>query len=832
MNKKLLIVLNICLFLCVSTLLSAQRGNGQGNRGDGQRAKATLKGQIVDENGDLPLEYATITLFAQRDSSMVTGSITDDKGVFLIETRPGQFYAQVEFLGYQLLTLNDIQLGKDKLHQDLGQITMRSDSETLVEVEVRAEKSQMQMSLDKRVFNVGKDLANTGASAEDILNNVPSVNVDIEGNVSLRGSDNVRILIDGKPSSLVGVDNANGLRSLPSNLIDKVEVITNPSARYEAEGMTGIVNIILRKEKKKGINGSVDVSAGYPENYGIGVNMNMRRNKFNFFTNYGLSYRNNPGSGFVYQEIYSSAITEISEQTRRSDRSGLSNSFRFGADYYFSEKSILTGALMYRKSDENNFGRYTYLDYLGSTREQDFIGRSERTDDEREDESSLQYSLNYSKKFDRKGQEFTFNIQYEDDIETEGSDFREQFFNVDQTENIPDLIQRSNNEESNFEWLFQTDYVHPFSKEGRFEVGLRTTIRDIRNDYLVEEFEDNVWRSITDLSNNFLYDENIYAAYTIFGDKKGQFSYQLGLRGEFTDVITELEQTNEVNDRSYFNLFPSAHLTYELANNNSIQLSYSRRIRRPRFRDLNPFFSFSDSRRFYSGNPNVDPELTDSYELGYVNYWDKGSLSSSIYYRHTDGVISRITELGLVDGDTLFIVKPQNLATENAYGFEFTFSYNPDKWLRLNGDVNLFRAITDGTNLNSSFQADAFTMSGRLTSQMTLWKQLETQIRFNYRAPRATTQGRRKALYMMDLGMSKDIWNKKGTLTLSVRDVFNSRKRRYETFGPTFYQEGEFQWRSRVATLKLNYRINQKKRRGGRGGRGGGGYGGGEGGEY
>ncbi len=824
MNKKFLIVLKVSLLLCLSTALLAQQ------KGEGPSSKATLKGQIVDESGDLPLEYATITLFAQKDSSMVTGGITDDKGVFLIETRPGRFYAQVEFLGYQLLTLDDIQLGKENLHQDLGKVTMRSDSETLVEVEVRAEKSQMQMSLDKRVFNVGKDLANTGASAEDILNNVPSVNVDIEGNVSLRGSDNVRILIDGKPSGLVGVDNANGLRSLPSNMIDKVEVITNPSAKYEAEGMTGIVNIILRKEKKKGINGSVDVSAGFPENYGIGVNLNVRRNKFNFFTNYGLSYRSNPGNGYVYQEIYRNGLTEISDQTRRTERSGLSNSFRFGSDYYFSEKSILTVALMYRKSDEDNFGRYTYLDYLGSTNPQDFIGKSERTDDELEDESSLQYSLNYSKKFDRKGQEFTFNIQYEDDLEEESSDFREQFFNVDQTSNIPDLLQRSKNSESNFEWLFQTDYVHPFNEDGRFEIGLRTTIRDIRNNYLVEEFEDNIWRSVTDLSNNFLYDENIHAAYAIIGDKKGQFSYQLGLRGELSDVKTELEQTSEINDRNYFNLFPSAHLTYEFANSNSIQLSYSRRIRRPRFWDLNPFFSFSDSRSYYSGNPNVDPEFTNSYELGYIQYWDKGSLSSSIYYRHTDGVISRLTERGLVDGDSLFITKPQNLATEDAYGFEFTFSYNPDKWLRLSGDVNLFRAITDGTNLGSTFEADAITMSGRLTSQMTLWKQLETQIRFNYRAPRETTQGRRKALYMMDLGISKDIWKKKGTLTLSVRDVFNSRKRRYETFGPDFYREGEFQWRSRVATLKLNYRINQKKRRGGRSGRGG--YDGGGGGEY
>ena len=826
MNKINLLKLLFTTFAIVilGSLYAQRGGQGQG----GERIKPILKGKIMDDISNEPLEYATITLFAQKDSSMVTGSITDEKGVFKIETRPGRFFAKIEFLAFQTQTIENIQLGKANPVMDLGTLSLLSDSETLMEVEVRAERSQMQMSLDKRVFNVGKDLSSTGGSAEDILNNVPSVNVDIDGAVSLRGSENVRILIDGKPSGLVGVDNANGLRSLPSNLIDQVEVITNPSAKYEAEGMTGIINIVLRKEKKKGVNGSIDVSGGYPENYGVGINMNMRRNKFNFFTNYGLSYRDNPGQGKVFRQIFTDRGTEISEQIRTSTRAGLSNSIRFGTDYYFNDQNTLTGSFLYRISDEDNFSEYVYNDFLDFFRPENFVSRSNRTDVEKEKETALQYSLNYKKKFDRKGQVFTIDIQYEDDLETETSDFTESFFNADLSPGIPDLLQRSSNSEGEKQWLFQMDYTQPISEEGKLEFGLRSTIRDINNDYLVEEFEDNIWRSIEDLSNEFLYNENIHAAYAIFGDKKGKFSYQLGLRGELSDVKTELIQTNEINDRNYFDLFPSAHFTYDLANNNSVQISYSRRIRRPRFWDLNPFFSFSDSRSFFSGNPNVDPEYTNSMELGHVKYWDKGSLSSSIYYRHTEGVIQRITELGLVDGDTLFVTKPQNLSTENAYGFEFTFSYNPQKWLRLSGDVNLFRAITDGTNFGNSFESDTYTLSSRISSMFTLWKELEAQVRFVYRAPRETTQGRRKALYTVDLGLSKDIWKKKATLTLSVRDAFNSRKRRFETIGPGFFREGEFQWRSRVSTLKLNYRINQKKRRG----RGRGGYQGGGGGEF
>jgi len=820
----------IVFLLCMPLLLTAQQGNrGGGNGQGGAKQKATLKGQVIDEFSGQALEYATITLFAQKDSSMVTGGITDEQGNFLIESRPGRFFAKIEFLAYQTKTIEQIQLGKENLNVDLGTLAMQDDTETLAEVEVRAEKSQMTMNLDKRVFNVGKDLASTGGSAEDILNNVPSVNVDIEGGVSLRGNDNVRILIDGKPSGLVGVDNANGLRSLPSNLIDKIEVITNPSARYEAEGMTGIINIVLRKEKKKGINGSVDVSAGFPDNYGIGINMNVRRNKFNFFTNYGLSYRKGPGQGKIYQEVKRGNITEISDQVRSSSRGGLSNSFRFGSDYYFNPKNTLTASLLYRKSDEDNFSEYVYEDYLDSFDAAGFVSRSNRTDDELEKETSLQYSLNYKKTFDKKGQELTINVQYEDDLETESSDFVEKFFNKELQSSSADLLQRSSNDEGEKQWLFQADYVHPFNEEGKLEVGVRSNIRDIGNDYLTEEFKDGVWRTLEGRSNNFKYDENIHASYLMIGDKKGKFSYQAGLRAELSDVRTELVQNDSINQRNYFNLFPSAHVTYELANDNSIQLSFSRRIRRPRFWDLNPFFSFSDSRSFFSGNPNVNPEFTNSFELGHVKYWDKGSLSSSIYYRHTDDLIQRITVRDAVDGDTLFVTKPENIGIENSYGFEFTFSYTPQKGVRLSGDINLYRAITEGEYIHpinglSSLEADAYTMSARLSSMITLWKQIDSQIRFNYRAPRQTTQGSRKAIYTLDLGLSKDIWNKKATLTLSVRDALNSRKRRFTTLGENFYREGEFQWRARFTTLKLNYRINQKKRRGGsRGGYQGGG---------
>ena len=826
-NHRTFLITILCLFIGVPLAFSQRPG---GNQRQGERPKAIIKGKVIDGTTGQPLDYATITILSQKDSSLITGGITDEKGMFTIETKMGKYFAQIDFLAFQTKTIERIPLGKGQLLADLGTISLDADSHTLGEIEVRAEKSQMQMSLDKRVFNVGKDLANTGASAEDILDNVPSVSVDVEGNVSLRGSGNVRILIDGKPSGLVGSDSGSGLRSLPSNLIDKVEVVTNPSARYEAEGSTGIINIVLKKDKKKGVNGSFDVTTGAPANYGVGVNMNFRREKVNFFVNYGLSYRKNNGGGSTYQERVTDDAILIQDQLRDHDRGGWANSIRFGTDYYINKYNTLTGSFLYRKNNEDNLSNILYKDFIGSSDFNDLQEVTTRTDNELEDEKAIQYSLNYKKTFDKKGQELTANFQFEEDSETESSDYVEQYFDRNNAPlNRADLLQESNNAESEKQYLLQIDYVNPIGKDGKFELGLRSSIRDIRNDYEVNEFDDNVWQPLLDfrgspLSNNFKYDEDIHALYAIFGDKKGKFSYQFGLRGEYSQVVTELVETNELNDRNYFNLFPSAFLNYEFSEQDAIQLSYSRRIQRPRFWYLNPFFTFSDARNQRTGNPNLDPELTHSIEMGHIKYFDKGTITSSAYYRYSEGTIARSIRTVLNDQQTLS--RPENLKDEHAYGLEFTISYNPYKWWRLNSDLNFFRAITDGTNVQEGLTADTYTMRGRLTSRMTVAKKTDVQLRVSYRAPRVTTQGRSKAITSLDLSANRDVLRGKGTLTLSIRDIFNSRRYRSEIFLDNFFSDSEFQWRSRTATLTFNYRLNQQKKRGGRGrGNGGGGEG-------
>ncbi len=813
------ILISILLIVFASAGFAQRPG---GNRG--ARPTATVIGTVVDSEHQTPLEFATITLFSRRDSSIAEGIITDETGKFLIETKAGLYFAKIEFIGYRPFTIDEIRLNRDNLKADLGVIQLSGDAEMLEEIEVVGEKSTFTMSLDKRVFNVGKDLTNSGANAAEILDNVPSVTVDVEGNVELRGSGNVRVLINGKPSGMIGVGDTRGLQNLAGGIIDRIEVITNPSARYDAEGMAGIINIILKEERAGGLNGSFDFTLGYPELYGTAINLNYRKDKLNFFTTYGLRYNNSPGGGDLFQRATRDNITFITDQSRDFDRSGLSHNFRFGSDYFFNEKSILTVAFNYNISDDKNENRVIYRDFIGDLDSP--IGINDRSEIEGEDDQRLEYEVTYRKDFARKGQKFTVNFNYQNNNETESSDFVERLLNPDGSlKGDPDIIQFSENAEGEKRAILSADYIHPFGKDGKFEVGLRTSYREIKNDFLVQEETDAGLAVINGLSNNFIYDEGVYAVYAIYGNKAGKFSYQVGLRNEYSDVETLLLNNNEKNPRDYNNLFPSGFLGYQLSETASFQASYSRRIRRPRFWDLNPFFTFSDSRNFFSGNPNLNPEFTDAYELGFMKNFNKGSIASSIYYRHTTDVITRLLTPDTLGGT---IRRPENLATENNFGLEINGSYEPIRAIRMNANVNLFRSITEGMSNGQDFSADAFSMRGRLSSKVTFSKNFDGQFTYNFRGPRNTTQGRTLAVHSLDIGMAHDILKGNGTLALSVRDVFNSRKWRSIIDQADFFQDSEFQWRVRQITLSLNYRLNQKKKRGGNRGERGDGGGGGE----
>ena len=682
------------LFALSTIALFSQRGEGR--PGGGDRPNLTFIGQITEASTGTPLEFATISLFSLGDSTLVTGGLTDELGKFSIEAKAGRYFALAEYIGFESIYI-DVIMDREAVRAaggkvDLGTIRMASDAEMLEEVEVRAEKSETQFSLDKKVFNVGKDLANRGGSAEDILDNVPSVSVDIDGAVSLRGSAGVRILIDGKPSGLAGSGGGSALKSLPANLIDQVEVITNPSSRYEAEGSSGIINIILKKDKRGGFNGALDGSVGTPEQYGLGANLNYRKGNLNWFLNYGINKRTRPGSGSSYQERYfDNAPTSISDQARESNRLGINNSVRFGADYYFNEKEFLTGAFSLRKGNDDNLSTVTYKDYEGSI--SNLIRNSVRTDNAKATDTNMNYSLSYRKEYTSRNHTLDISFQYRDDTEDQTSIFFEEINNTNEPNTT--LNQRSANIEGQENMVFQVDFKKPLKgKDHKFELGMRSGLRGIKNKYQVEQQVDSQWETISNLTNDFNYDEDIHAVYTQYGNRFGDFSMQLGLRGEYADITTELIQTSETNNRDNFRVFPSMFLNYELSEGNALQLSYSSRIRRPRFWDLNPFFTFSDNRNFFSGNPNLLPELSDSYEFGYLRIWEKATINAAVFYRHTTDKIQRLQQVN-ADGTTLR--QPQNLAIEDNIGLDLNFSYNGIKDLRISGNANFFNNKVDGS---------------------------------------------------------------------------------------------------------------------------------------
>ena len=776
-----------------------------GFSGFSQQNKAKLSGTIQEKSTGNPLGFASVAIYSPSDS-LVAGGISEENGKFSVDVPFGSFYALVEFMGFESHKTQVIAFSRENNKVDLETIELESTAGDLEEVVVQGEKTLMELSLDKRIFNVGKDLANAGGTANDILMNLPSVAVDPEGNVRLRGSQNVRILIDGKPSGLVSFKGSSGLRQLPANMVERVEVITNPSARYEAEGMAGVINIILKKDNNQGFNGSFEVIAGTPTNLGFTANLNYRHKRINWFINYGLARRRSPYIGELYQEVYGDETTFISNQTRDGYVKSLNNNIRGGLDYYFNENSILTLSYLWRRSDAH---RITNIRYEDSWNTIDNIqSYTLRKQDETEHEPNSEIAVNYKRSFEQKGHELTATFTYLNYWENSDQLFTQNTFSPEGVENTSlEQVQTSLNDEYENQYLAQLDYVKPFGKEGKIESGFRTSFRDMKNDYIVQDKqEDGSFEPIPGLDNIFVYNENILAAYGIIGNKTNNWSYQAGLRAEYTDVKTILEETNEENPRNYTNLFPSAHLTYNITQENAFQLSYSRRVRRPVYNDLSPYVTFSDSRNFFSGNPDLNPEFTNAFELGHIKYFEKGTLFSTVYYRSTTDKIERLRS---VDENGNSVTLPYNLNGENSFGVEFSSDYRPTEWWKLDLNVNFFHANIDGSNIQAGYRAKTYSWLFRQTSRFTIGDGFDVQLRANYEARQKTAQGVRKGIFFMDFSASKRVLQDRGTLTFNVTDIFNSRRNRYIIEGENFFTEGNSLSMRRQINLTMNYRLKQ-----------------------
>ncbi len=802
-----------------------------------EKKQVTVKGKILEEGTNFPLEYTTVS-FTDSNGKIVTGGITDTEGNYNIKVPAGIYTVKYEFISYKTKTLPNRNLTENTT---LPTISLAMDSASLDEVVIRSETTEVQVRLDKKIYNIGKDLTAGGATVSDALSNVPSVTVDVDGTIALRGSENVKILINGKPSAIAGFGSTDALRQLPAEAIERVEVITSPSARYDAEGTAGILNIILKKEKTLGLNGSISTSIGVPMNSNATGNINVRTDKFNIFNTTGVYYRNAPGKAYFNNHYFPRTFVDGSGQTvtvdppfdriiedRNYERERQGFNTNLGMEYFLTEKSSITGSVFYRSGTNKDNTENKTVNYLANEQLEENL----RVEDKDRDNSTLQFALNYENKFNESGHKLTADFQYEDNKDDEHSIIGTQR-NFPNTEIRPSEAVTSNVKGK--EYLAQADYVLPIGKNAQFEAGYRGNFNTTNTDYLLEQEIGTTGNFVRNdsLSNIFTYEQNVNAIYSQYGNKFGDFSFLVGLRLENTVMKGSLDAEDITNnapfdlnfDKNYTGLFPTVNFTYELKENENLTLGYNRRINRPRQWYLNPFPSRSSESNVFQGNPDLDPAYASAFDLGYLKRWKKITLTSSIYYQYETDAFERIQEeTGDYTQNGVSIIRslPINLSTNQRYGFELGILYNPKKWLTLNGSFNYYKYKSEGFYNDVDYGAESTSYFGRLSSKVKLPGKIDWQTNSFYRGPSNNAQTETEGMLSVDMAISKDIINDNATLALNASDLLNTRKRNSFTTTDTFTSESEFQWRPRTVTMTFTYRFNQSKRQRQRGQRGGG----------
>ena len=775
-----------------------------------QENKFLITGTVSDPETNSPLEYSTISVFKANSEEIINGVITDYNGEFSIEVSKGNYDLKFEYISFKTKYLRNINIENSL---NLGLIELSIDENILNEVEVIGEKTEIEIKLDKTVYNIGKDLTLKGSSVSDVLDNLPSVEVDIEGNVSLRGNESVRILINGKPSGLVGISSNEALKQFPSESVEKVEVITSPSARYNAEGTAGIINIILRKSKLTGFNGSLSLNSGYPERYGVSANLNYRTKKLNFFNNIGYNTRISKGSFVNETEYYTDqAINNFLNEDGVRDSERNSNYLNTGIEYFISDKTSVVGSYVSRKSDGFTNNTNNVIQNFNA------ISKfSERLEKETEIDDTNEFSVNLTHDFNKEGHVLTMDYQKEKSSENENG-----FISNSQLKPILTkyLSEKVNTDEIQESELFKIDYVLPIKKDGQFELGFRRSNQYQDIDYLAEN-EDLNGNFINDLnlSNTLLYNERVNAFYTQYGNKNNKFSFLLGLRYEESKTTVKQLANNTNNEKNYNDFFPTLNLSYQVKENETITFGYNRRIRRARSYFINPFPSKSSATNIFQGNPNIDPTYSNGIDLGYLKRYEKLTLNGSIYYRKETGVFTFISEntgdFVLVNEILVPVLRrtPINLASNKQIGLELNANFTQSKNWRLNGSLNFYESETLGEYMGIVYDSKNLTWSGRLSNNLKLFSSVDWQTSFRYRAPQKTAVSERKASIYSNTAFSKDLLKDKITLTFKVNDIFETGKWRIESFNENYRSYSESNWRGgRTLELNLIYRFNQKKK--------------------
>ncbi len=784
----------------------------------GENSDGTIEGVVVESVSQQPLEYVNIVVYPHGEDydEAITGIVSDEDGSFKFENLSwGKFDVRFSFVGFKPTVIEEITLEASDPTADLGKVEIDPTEEMMEAVEIHGEREMFSLDLDKNVFIVDSDMSSTGGSVLDIMESIPSVTVDYDGDISLRGSSDVNILIDGRPSHIESLD------QMPATMIDRIEVITNPSARYDPDGTSGIINIIMKKEQQYGTGGMINFNAGTGDKYDGSLNLNHRREHVNIFGNYDFRIHSMEGYNVTDREHITTEGDTMQQLHQHEDfyRDGTFHNLRLGTDFFLDHQNTITFMTTFNLRDTRprNYSQVNLFrpseTEMSTSMERQFKG------------FGREYVLNYTRDFDQEGREFMADLMVG--------------FSGGETER--DIIVEPNNdikEEKEIKYAessapgtlitLQSDYVHPFGERSRFEAGVKSIIRDVEDDFRLynEDPESGDLSLNTYYSNYFHYNETIHSAYGIYAFSAGDFHFQGGLRAEQHDSEGELRETVDEEDfeRSFFELFPSAHLNYLLDDKNSLSLSYSRRINRPGISLLNPFVNYSDPMNISFGNPKLKPEFINSYELGYQFSQNRKELSTSLFYRQTDDIISR--EMTLTGGeDPQTITTFENLQQGVSTGVEIVGNYPVTSWWRINGNITYFYKYLEDERL-PDWEHEDDVWKFQLTSNWEILERFDMQARFHYNSAEITAgrtrgggcqqhggQGVIDENYYLDLGLRADVLEGDGTISLRFSDVFKTRTFDMYTYGETFTSDLRRRRESRVLYLGFTYRLDDYRER-------------------
>ncbi len=766
----------------------------------------------MDKGQETPVEYANIAIYSQLDSTLINGTISNENGVFMISKIPyGKYYLEANFIGYKKVIIPDIEISKDNKFVKLEKIEIEQAVEMLEGAEIIEEKSYIEYKIDKKIVNVSKHANAAGGTAADVLENVPSVNVDIEGNVTLRGSGSFTVLIDGKPS-VMGANDI--LKQMPASAIENIEIITNPSAKYDPDGTSGIINLIMKKESKTGMNGMFSVSAGTSRelNFKRSTNfiLNYRTSKVNYFLS--ANYNNEPSyqETDLFNKTYFDSLTQVATSTnyRNMGRGGWN--VKGGADYYLDDKTTITLSSSVGEflMDRNFSSTYHFYNEGMSNTDRYELANDEFNID------GLYYNLNLNlqKKFKKEGHEINFSAYYSnwDGLTTNDAERYTTLSSWNSAGLIPDRHQTQNINLNN-DYRFKLDYTIPVGKAGKFETGGQLQFYNTDFDYSFENYDIDAdsWTQDTVYSNKMEFFRDIYSGYATFSNQIFGFGYKMGLRTEYT--FRELTQltSNENYLFEKFQFFPSFSVSKELKKGHTLQMSYSRRINRPQPWFLNPFPDYTDNLIVSRGNPALEPEYIDSYEFNYFKRIKTSFISAGLYYRQNNNAMTQTITVV----DTIMYIQQANLNQTKAGGLELAGNIQIKKWWSIYAGTNIFYYNVNGEISGSPIDTSAITYTINLSNTIKFGKSTRLQFNVYYNAPSIELQGQQKSFITGGLALRHDFMKRKATLTLNVRDPFNMFKYNLILDNPTFYTDFTMRNETPVVRLSLSYRINNYQRR-------------------